>query len=249
MVELEVTYCTPDDVAETLDLPDPDTGYGFYQFSDVSHPTANQIRRMIRSNEEIIDRRLRHSWRVNRVSNQVLNLNKYWHDENSWRNEYYLRGGNFVQLRKDVLPWDPTEGDKLEIRSRRGGWHNISGYQIGDDGTVDGSYPIEKARTGFWIDYPYGKLYIYHIITQTPYNSVRVSYRYGDIENGVPDDIQRLCCLLTASQVINMQAFNIKVGMGGDISGVKDSMLRAWQDEMNQIWSAHQRAGSVHAMW
>lgn len=249
MADLTVTYCTPEDVAETLDLPDPEANYGYYQFSDVSHPSYNQVCRMIRSNEEIIDRRLRHSWRENRVSNTTLNINRYWHDENSWRNDYYIRGGNFVQLRKDMRPWDPSLGDKLEMRSRRGGWEDVSDSLLDEDGKVEGKRPIERNRTGFWFDYHLGRLFIYSILTQTPYNGIRIAYRWGDTDNGVPDDIQRLCCLMTASQIINMQAFNVKVGMGGDISGVKDAMLRGWQEEMNQIWSAHQRGGMVRPMW
>lgn len=62
----EPAYCTPEDVAATIDLPG-DNQYGTYEFSDVSHPTYKQVCDMIRSNQNIIDNRLRKSWRENYV--------------------------------------------------------------------------------------------------------------------------------------------------------------------------------------
>lgn len=101
---------------------------------------------------------------------------------------------------------------------------------------------------GFWLDYDFGKLYLYTKPYQSSYNSVCISYRYGDL-SGVPWDIKRLCCLMTAIQVINMQVFNVKVGLGGDLSGVRNSLISNWQDEINQIYSSHQRMGSVRGLW
>lgn len=98
----KVTYCTPEEVADTLDLPDPNDAMGMLSFSDVSHPSYNQVCRMIRSNEDVIDRRLRRTWRENTEKNRLYTINTYWHDLNGWRSDYYSEGGDFVQLRKDV---------------------------------------------------------------------------------------------------------------------------------------------------
>lgn len=91
------------------------------------------------------------------------------------------------------------------------------------------------------------KLYVWTRLYQTRANSLRISYRYGSTE-AVPAAINRLCCLLTATQILNMQFYNIKVGAGGDIDSVRGSMLNGWQNEMNSIWSSYQRSGSVHSL-
>ena len=238
--ELKVSYCTPEEVADTLDLPDPNDAMGVLSFSDVSHPSIFQVCRMIRANEDQIDRRLHRSWRENFVKEQTFTISNYWHDINGWRSDYYAEGGNYVQLRKDMREWDPTKGDRLYIRARQNKWIDITQTVLGqpdDDGYM----------WNVWFDYPMGKLYIRTRYSQHRFNALRISYRYGS-EEPVPDGIKRLCCILTASQIVNMQVFNIKVGAGGDIAGIKDALLRTWTEEANAIWSSYQRSGSVHSM-
>lgn len=238
--ELETTYCTPEEVAETLDLPDPNDSAGYLTFNDVTHPSYRQVCRMIRANENVIDHRLRRSWKENQVKGYTTTINTYWHDLNGWRSDYYSEGGDYVQLRKDMREWDVDKGDRLEVRTRMNQWTDISMTPYGEP---DG----DKMSWNVWFDYPLGKLYIKTRFFQQRYNALRITYRYGS-QDDVPPAINRLCCLLTASQILNMQFYNIKVGMGGDITGVKDAALRMWQDEMNSIWSSYQRSGSVHSM-
>lgn len=232
------TYCTPEEVAETLDLPVDYDYDGHYVFDDMSHPKRSQVIRMILSNEDYIDKILKRSWREHRVENYLASLSNYWHDINSWRIEHYLQGGDYIQLRKDIRQWDPSKGDKLEMRTLMNHWVDLT-----DVVSTNG----ETGRNRIWFDYPHGKMYMYTRWWTQKYNSIRITYRYGS-EEPVPYAINRMCCLLTASQILNMQAFNIKVGTGGDISGIRESMLRAWQDEINSIKSAWQRSGSVHSM-
>lgn len=238
--DLGVTYCTPQDVAETLDLPDPNDSTGYLTFNDMTHPPISQVVRMIRSNEDIIDRRLRRSWRENQVKDYLTTINTYWHDINGWRSDYYAEGGDYIQLRKDMRPWDPELGDHLEVRTRLNQWLDITNSPLGEPDKDNISWNV-------WFDYPLGKLYIKTRFFQQRYNALRITYRYGS-EDEPPAAITRLCCLMTASQILNMQFYNIKVGMGGDLGGVKDATLRMWQDEMNQIWSSWQRSGSVHSL-
>lgn len=239
---IEPTYCTAEDVAHTLDVPSPTDPTGTLYFTATSHPSLEQVNKMILSNEDMIDRRLRRSWRTNAVVDYVATIRDYWGDINGWRFDYYLKGGYYVQLRKDILPWDPEKGDKLEVRMYNNMWYDISD-QINQDG-----FGITAGQIGFWFDYPQGKLYMRTRQWQPRDNALRISYRYGQEEGGeVPYGIQRLCALKTASDVLNMQAFNIKVGAGADISGVRDQLARQWQDEMNQLYSAFQRSGSVHS--
>lgn len=240
----EPIYCTVEDVAHTLDVPSPLDPTGTLMFTPTSHPTDQQVEKMIMANEDVIDRRLRRSWREHTVKDYVATIRDYWGDLNGWRFDYYANGGYFIQLRKDILPWDPEQGDKLEVRMYSNQWMDITD-QINQDG-----FGITAGRVGFWFDYPMGKLYLRTRQWQPRTNALRISYRYGLEDGGdVPPGINRLCALMTAMNVLNMQAFNIKVGAGADISGVRDSIARNWQEEMNQLWSSFQRSGSVHSAY
>lgn len=239
------TYCTPEMVAEAMDLPDPEDSYGYFRFSDLSHPSHAQVCRMIVANEDIIDQRLKQSWRVNYVKDYVTTIPQYQWDEASWRTGYYLNGGNAIQLRRHVLEWDPEKGDKLEFRTFQGGWYDASKMHPDDEDFRDDRYP--RHGPFFWFDYPKGRLFVRTRRLQARYNAIRITYRYGN-EGPVPYAIQRICTLMTAINVLNMQAWSIKVGLGGDLAGTKDAMVRAWQDEINSILSSYQRAGSVHGL-
>lgn len=247
MDELATAYATPDDVAETMGLP-PEFGgdtYGFTAFSDSTVPSYDQVCRMILSNEDVIDRRIRRSWRVNRVKDQICTISTYWHDINAWRSDYYQRGGNYVQLRKDILPWDPTQGDRIELRGRGNTWRDFTFARM--DSAASELDPDTRTRVAMWFDYASGRLFLRTSAFQMPYNAVRISYRYGS-EEEPPYSIKRLCCLMTASQVISMSVFAVKVGAGGDLAGIRQDLQKMWQEEMNSIWSSWQRSGTVHSI-
>lgn len=327
-----VTYCTPEDVADTLDLPDPNDAMGKLKFTDVSHPTYRHVLWMIKSNEDIIDRRLRKSWRENIVRDKLNSIQTYWHDINGRRSDYYMQGGNYVQLRKDMREWNPfpvqtyvIEGDHAAMQeaSTPDGKPIYIPKVVGGEGTGEyswvpaydengvrmytssgvpvfvnveelmGGTPVEdeymRAMTPvvdetlyegdkiiirssihnmwrdssfvplgepykdgisqeIWFDYPYGKLYIrVPAYNQYKANALKITYRCGS-EEPVPAAIKRLCCLLTATQILAMQYYNVKVGIGGDLGNVKNDTINMWQTEMNSIWSSFQRSGSVHSM-
>lgn len=234
----ELHYTTPEQVAETMDLPDPHNPDDVYKFSNISHPTYNTVCEWIAANEDQIDKRLKRSWRVCRIRNREYNIPVYRNDENSWRGAYYLNGGYTINLRRDILPWDPSQGDKLELRTPNGYWTDVSGM------CQDG---ISFNSQSFSFDYQGGKLMLRTYFIQPHYNSVRISYRYGNEDDGeVPYAIQRLCALMTAKQILNSQFWVIKVGNGGDIGSIKSTMLRAWDDEINAIISSYQRSGRVY---
>ena len=247
-VEITTHYCTPDDVAEVMDLPDHLDPTGMFTFTNESHPTYERVQKMILAAEDEVDRRTRRSWRENRVIDQQLTINSYWHDINGWRSDYYAEGGDFVQLRKDIREWDPKpaeeggHGDKLEIRLRNGAWRDISDC-VGPFIEFD---DVKNPRYIVYFDYPYGKLYLRTRYFQQKYNALRITYRYGS-EEPVPMGLNRLTSLIVASQVINMSVFNIKVGIGSDIAGIKDQLLANWNDEMGRLYSSFQRIGSVHS--
>jgi hypothetical protein len=240
----EPTYCSVDDVAETLDLPDPNDPLGMFRFSDMSHPSYSRVEKMILGAEDEIDRRTFRSWRENCVVDHLESIHTYWPDRNGVRMDYWNNGGDFVQLEQNVLPWDPTKGDKLEVRTRGNNWRDITDTYNPDRDQYD---PYDKQAGGFWIDYEMGKLYIRTRLFQTRANAVRISYRYGSCEP-VPWAINRLCCLIVASQIVVQGVYDTKVGMGGDISGVKNQLLSSWEGEMMRLYSSYQRCGPVVSM-
>lgn len=234
----EIHYTTPEIVADTLDLPDPINPNDVYKFSNISHPTYNQVCRMIAANEDQIDKRTKRSWRTCRVVDHVLDIPRYQHDENSWRSDYYLYAGYTIPLQRNILPWDPSKGDKLELKTYTGAWIDVSN-QLSDQSINSNSFSF---------DYNGGRLFLRTFWRQPRYNALRISYRYGSEDGEPPQAIQRLCALMTAVQILNSQFWNIKVGAGGDIGAVRNSMIRLWEDEMNSIWSSYQRAGRVYSM-
>lgn len=234
----ETHYCDPDMVAETLDLPDLTNPMDTYKFSNISHPTYDTVCRWIAANEDQIDQRLMRSWRTRYVKDQILDIPRYQHDENSWRSDYFLYGGYTIPLKRDVLPWDPEKGDKLEVRTYSGLWNDISN-DLSENAL---------GSQNFSFDYKGGRLMLRTHFRQPRYDAVRISYRYGGNEEDVPPAIQRLCSLMTAKQVLNSQFWTVKVGTGKDIAGVKNSMLDSWDHEINAIISSYQRPARVYSM-
>ncbi len=250
----ECHYCDPEMVAEVLDLPDPTNPDDIYKFSNISHPTYDAVCRMIVANEDKIDRRLKKSWRVHMVVDQVLDIPRYQHDENSWRSDYFIYNGYTVPLQRDILPWDTNPiykeghegeeeymiypGDKLELRTYNGQWHDISG-NYSSNGINSNSFSFDNNG---------GRLFLRTYWHQARYNALRISYRFGAEDELPPDAIQRLCALMTAIQILNSQFWVVRVGAGGDIGAVRNSMIRLWQDEINEILSAYQRPGRVFSM-
>lgn len=260
-------YATPELVAETMELPDPKDPHSNLMFSNVTHPSRNTVVRFLNSNADIIDRTLKRTWRVNYEFEKVYDIGTYWQDEDSlWRDEYYKAGGNVIQLRRDVCPWDPNPiyveghegdpeymiypGDKIEVRLFQGGWKDIS----------RGENDMYLAVDSFSIDYDAGRLLIRSMWGgYTPkYDSVRITYRYGrvppkdaneyTVQGQVPDAICMLNVYMTARDIINQQFWVLKVGMGGDIAGIKESMNRFYEGKIAEIKSSFQRLGPVHSM-
>ena len=100
----------------------------------------------------------------------------------------------------------------------------------------------------FWFDERDGRLFIRLRYFQPRFNALCISYRYGSTDP-VPAGIKRLCNLIVASNILTMDFYSVKVGMGGDISGLRDQAMTRWGDEINRLYSSYQRSCSVHSMY
>lgn len=100
----------------------------------------------------------------------------------------------------------------------------------------------------FWFDEPGGRLFLKYRYLSPRFNAICITYRYGSTEP-VPFAIRRATNLMAAIDILTMDFYMVKVGMGGDISGLRDQAMSRWQDEINRILSSWQRSGSVHSLY
>ena len=108
--------------------------------------------------------------------------------------------------------------------------------------------PLDGFGSLFWFDERDGRLFIRYRYLLPRFNAICVSYRYGS-EEEPPAMIKRACNLMVAQKILAMDFYSVKVGMGGDISGLRDQAFQRWDDEINKAISAYQRAGSIHSLY
>lgn len=251
----EPTYCTPDDVADVLGLPDPNDPLGQFRFSDVSVPSYSYVCKLILGVEDELDRRLGQAWRENRVVDHVTSIKTYEGDRNGWRMEMYRNGGEYIQLHKDALPLDPTKGDRLWFRTLWNAWVDVTDIASSSPDAEDyKDLPASFKLFRWWMDPEGGRLFLRSNPILTPHvNAVRITYRWGQEkdengENHVPYGINRLASLMVAKKIVVMDVYAVKVGSGGDISGTRQALLREWDAEIGNLMSSYQRSGSVHSL-
>lgn len=251
-------YCDPIDVIKAIRLVDYYSPDGeLLQPSDSSLPDWDELCFRITVAEKYIDRYTGRSWRENRVVKETQDINTYWHDENAWRTEYWLQGGYLVQLNKPVIEFDPSKGDKVELRSLDNSWIDISsGYMLRngsrDVGDVQPSESDRRTYTEyngrFWFDYDDGKMYLRCNNLQPKQNSIRLTYRWGDVAE-VPPDIRRATALKVGLTMLQEELYLTKIGQGGDLGSNKSDMKRSMQDEINEIIYANRTFTSVFSAY
>jgi len=119
---------------------------------------------------------------------------------------------------------------------------------LDEDGDIDDVKNINGYGTLFWFDEKAGRLFLRYRYLVPRFNSFCISYRYGSTEP-VPAAIKRACNLMVAMNVMTMDFYSVKVGMGGDIGGLRDQAMQRWEAEINRIISAYQRTGSIHSLY
>lgn len=156
-------YATLDDVANAFDKIENG-------FDDTTNPTADEVRRQIRVESDWVDRYTGIAFRPRQVENEHLTLS----------GSYYFRAGTPLSLRKrNILPLDPEEGDKLEVwtgDSDGGEFQTEEGYEqwLRDNEHKEGR------DEDFWIERSTGMLYIYRRrIFFSQHKEIRITYRFG----------------------------------------------------------------------
>lgn len=244
-------YCEPIDVMRAIRIVDYySADQGILVPSDVSLPSYDELIFRICAKEDEIDRFTRRSWRENRVKDYVCSINEYWHDNNSSRTRYWQEGGYFIQLHKDVLPWNPNKGDKIELRNISNQFIDVTEAYM-READLDEPNGVDKKHemiNSFWFDYPMGKLYIRSSFVQPKHNSIRITYRYGK-EGEVPASISRCCALMVALTVLNEDFYLTRLGSGGDLGSSKADMRKNMETEINNILTMYRRTGAVYSLF
>lgn len=250
------SYCTPEDVMKAIRMIDLyDVNMGILQPSDSSLPDYDELCQRITVAEKFIDRYTGQSWKENRIVRQLCDVNTYWHDENAMRSEYWQQGGYFIPLHKDIIEFDPLKGDKLECRTRGNQWIDVSNCFIDglerNHGIEEGTGPYKAqyvAEDRFWFDYAGGMLYLRLGFLQPTQNAIRITYRWGAVDE-VPPDIKRATALKVGLTLLNEELYLSKIGQGGDIGSSKNDMRKGMQDEINEILYANRSFTSVYSAY
>jgi len=228
------TYCTAEYVWETLGMWDqrlqkrkmPD---------DMGVQSIDYINSMILAEEETIDGLTGNTWRPHRVKDKIVQMMTYQQDAGaSWgfRTGMVEEGGNYVMLQRNILPWDPEQGDELWARVGVGGnWVNWT------DRVKRGYDDTERSLV--WFDYDMGKMYVISMLGARG-QAFRISYRYGIVDD-VPFSIQRACALRVATQVLDTDWYVTKLGTGGDLGGSIRERKESMMKQANQMLAMKQR--------
>lgn len=232
-------YCEPIDVMRAIRIVDYySPNQDILEPSDVSLPSYDELIFRICAKQDEIDRYTKRTWRENRVKDRLYTINEYWQDNNSSRARYYMEGGYFIQLNKDILPFDTSKGDKVEIRTVSNEFVDIS-----DSVEMTDNEPLKT----FWFDYPAGKMYIRSTFLQPKHNAIRITYRHGR-PSEVPASISRCCALMVALTILNEDFYLTRLGSGGDLGSSKADMRRNMESEINNILMMYRRMGAVYSM-
>lgn len=244
-------YCEPIDVMRAIRIVDYySPNQDILVPSDVSLPSYDEIIFRICAKEDEIDRFTRRSWRENRVKDYVCSFGEYWQDNNSARSRYWQEGGYYVQLHKDICPWDPKKGDKIEFRNISNSFVDVTDAYMKEADLDEGKGEDNKHEmvNSFWFDYPMGKLYMRSTFHQPKHNAVRISYRYGKPAE-VPASISRCCALMVGLTILNEDFYLTRLGSGGDLGSSKADMRKNMETEINNTLTMYRRMGAVYSMY
>ncbi len=209
------TYTTAAKVASMLRLlntsASPSTRL---TLSGTTDPTLTEVEEWILEAESDIDAETNHSWKATTVTNE-------YHDVHGLYTGEYRRELP-VKLKHRSIRAMTSGTDKIEI------WDGTNWIDL----VLAANGYIEGRANDYWVDYTNGIVYF----VNTKPDGVRVTYRYG--ESSVPKDIQRICTLIAASNII--AADDYKASLPEGVSP-KDIQARAdaWRKEAYERLNKH----------
>ena len=200
---MAVTYCTVEDVSDFMRVP----------ISSTTTPIKAQVEKLINRKEEILDRRIGHTFGRNKtITKEIHDLPLLY--TFGWCTPIYLQHRNIRDLSN-------AAGDKIEV------WKG-SGSEY-DDILTDSQW--------YQFDPVYGRLFlrgfIFSILRK---NRCRVTYRYGGEEfagdTTVPADIQDAVIKMVSIDILNT-SFRMDELPTGGIANLSESK-KIWQEDIDR---------------
>lgn len=178
-------YCTPQDVADFLNLMDNRNQP--LRISETTVPSYNTLARRIKEAEDYVETQTRQAFVERRVEGEVRNADSAWPGTYGYYGilatsgydmgaQTFYKGCPVKLTHTNVLPIDYSKGDLVEIRRF-------------------GSYWTIVDESMLWEDGPKGIIYVKSLFFQKD-ASVRVTYRYG--RGPIPADIRQAVIMKTA---------------------------------------------------
>jgi len=195
---MAVTYCTVEDVSDFMRVP----------ISSTTTPTKAQVEKVINRKEEILDRRIGHTFGRNKtITNEIHDLPLLY--TFGWGTPIYLQHRNIRDLSN-------AAGDKIEV------WKGESNEY--DDILTDSQW--------YQFDPVYGRLYLRgFIFSIMRKNRIRVTYRFGDAT--VPEDVEDACIKLVAIDLLTTSLRMDRLPVGGSAL-TWGEIIEQWKEDIEQ---------------
>ena len=193
---MAVTYCTVEDVSDFMRVP----------ISSTTTPTKAQVEKVINRKEEILDRRIGHTFGRNKtITNEIHDLPLLY--TFGWGTPIYLQHRNIRDLSN-------VAGDKIEV------WKGESNEY--DDILTDSQW--------YQFDPVYGRLYLRgFIFSIMRKNRIRVTYRFGDAT--VPEDVEDACIKLVAIDLLTTSFRMDRLPVGGSAL-TWGEIIEQWKEDI-----------------
>ena len=193
---MAVTYCTVEDVSDFMRVP----------ISSTTTPTKAQVEKVINRKEEVLDRRIGHTFGRNKtITNEIHDLPLLY--TFGWGTPIYLQHRNIRDLSN-------VAGDKIEV------WKGESNEY--DDILTDSQW--------YQFDPVYGRLYLRgFIFSIMRKNRIRVTYRYGD--ETVQLDVADACIKLVSINLLTTSLRMDRLPVGGSAMTWND-IIAQWKEDI-----------------
>lgn len=188
-------------------------------FGTTTTPTTAQVEKIINRKEDRIDQKLNHGWREK--TSKLLFISPSFID---------LRNGVRFDLPNYAIKTLTNGTDTLEV------WDGNNYIDFLADRT-------EGRDNDYWLDEELGVLYIRRDVQTSAKKAIRIQFRYG--ETTVSGDIEDLCVLLAAKDVLTMYPRNIRFDDDGG-SAAKNSQQKTedFDSQIKELWNVLSNIGT-----
>ena len=189
-------------------------------FGMTTNPTSGQVDNIINRMEDRIDQKLVHGWREK--TSKLMFVNPSFFD---------FRNGTRFDLPNYNVKTLLNGTDTLEV------WDGSEYVDFLADKT-------EGRDEDYWLDGEKGVLFVRNGIQRSTKKPIRIKYRYG--EDTVPGEIEDLCTLMAAKQVLMMYQRAIRfVDDGVSAAPTIPQRIDLINEELKDLWISLSNIGTL----